>query len=203
MRPVSVMRGHDSPIASVQFSPDSARLLTVSTDNSARLWNVATGEPIGGNLGTRISASFSPDGTRIVTGSFGGVVQIWDGITGTAIGSLPGLTSKPINYATFSPDGTRIAAGSAGSVTYLYAVSPLWTMNCQKLIDQARSTAPRQLSAAQHRAQNTSAPEARDMRRITSRTPTHAGDRMSRLDSIIDARGPKKLLAIDGGGIRG
>ena len=26
---------------------------------------------------------------------------------------------------------------------------------------------------------------------------------MSRLDSIIEARGPKKLLAIDGGGIRG
>jgi WD40 repeat protein len=42
--PYAVLRGHVAPVDRLVFSPDSRRLLSVSTDNTVRLWDVATGE---------------------------------------------------------------------------------------------------------------------------------------------------------------
>jgi hypothetical protein len=56
------------------------RILTASGDNTARLWDAATGEEIGlpfhDDEGV-INAAFSPDGTRLVTGS-AGPLHLWD-----------------------------------------------------------------------------------------------------------------------------
>ena len=57
---------------SAAFSCDSKYLLVASEGNSARLWDVATGQPIGPPLeheGSVSSVAFSPDGQSIVTTS--------------------------------------------------------------------------------------------------------------------------------------
>ena len=66
------------------FSPDGRIILTPSDDGTARLWDAATGQPIGRPLkrpGGFWSAAFSPDGKTILTGSHDGTAQLWDAAT--------------------------------------------------------------------------------------------------------------------------
>ena len=38
---------HDGPVFTVAFDPTGERIATGSQDNTARLWNARTGEPVG------------------------------------------------------------------------------------------------------------------------------------------------------------
>ena len=59
-------------------------------DNTARVWDAATGKPIGeplkGHESFVSSAAFSPDGKRIVTASLDKTARVWDAATGQPIG---------------------------------------------------------------------------------------------------------------------
>ncbi len=59
-------------MVSVAFSPDGKTILTGSCDTTARLWDAATGRPLGRPMEHRApvwSVAFSPDGKTILTGS--------------------------------------------------------------------------------------------------------------------------------------
>ena len=73
-------RGHVSRINSAVFSPEGAKLLTVSDDRTARVWDTATGKEIDRLLGHTEpvwTGCFSPDGETVATGSIDGTVRIW------------------------------------------------------------------------------------------------------------------------------
>jgi WD40 repeat protein len=96
-------------------SPDGARIITRSRSHSARLWDVATGQPLANRLwgygGELVKALFSPDGRRVVTLSRDGAL-LWDSRTGTPVGPpLDGHTDV-VWCAAFSADGTRVVTGS-------------------------------------------------------------------------------------------
>jgi WD40 repeat protein len=62
---------HAYPVTSAAFSQDGSRIVTASSDKTARLWDAATGKEIAVLRGQDAvaSAAFSPDGFRIVTAS--------------------------------------------------------------------------------------------------------------------------------------
>ena len=62
------------------FSPDGARILTTSRDNTAKLWDAASGKLIASfdHQDTVRLAAFSPDGARIVTPSWDKTAKLWD-----------------------------------------------------------------------------------------------------------------------------
>ena len=67
------LSGHESEVTSAAFSPDGARIVTASWDETARIWDAATGKEITvlrGHESEVTSAAFSPDGARIVTASW-------------------------------------------------------------------------------------------------------------------------------------
>ena len=103
-------------IFSAAFSPDGKRIVIASLAATARIWDAATGKPIGeplrGHEDAVISAAFSPDGRRIVTASQDKTARLWDAATGRPVGeSLKGHEGAVISAA-FRPDGGRIVTAS-------------------------------------------------------------------------------------------
>ena len=75
-----VLRGHEGAAYAAAFSPDGARLVSGSDDNTVRVWDAASGAELlllRGRKDGVLAAEFSPDGARIVSGSEDGTVRVW------------------------------------------------------------------------------------------------------------------------------
>jgi hypothetical protein len=101
-------------VTGVTFSPDGRRLATASKDQTARLWDAATGQQIlalKGHRGGVMGVVFSPDGRRLATASRDETARVWDAFTGQELLTLKGPTVGFTGVA-FSPDGRRLATAS-------------------------------------------------------------------------------------------
>jgi len=73
--------GHTGWIDGVSFSPDSQRLAIASSDQTAKVWDAATGQE---TLTLKehdrgiSSVSFSPDGKWLASASYDQTVKVWD-----------------------------------------------------------------------------------------------------------------------------
>ena len=79
--------GTNSPVVSLDFSPDGRRLLTGSLTQGVRVWDLSSGEVISGaSLSYELrSAAFSPKADRLVTaGDYGGL-QVWNATNGALV----------------------------------------------------------------------------------------------------------------------
>ncbi len=66
------------------FSPDGKAVLTGSYDQTARLWDAATGTAHRASLaapGRSVAVAFSPDGKAVLTGSYDQTARLWDAAT--------------------------------------------------------------------------------------------------------------------------
>jgi len=105
-----------------EFSPDGQRVVTSSDDNTAQVWDVRTGQPLGEPLrhGDRVeSARFSPDGLRVVTASSDKTAQVWDARTGQPLGK-PLKHEAAVASAQFSPDGQRVVTVSSDNTAQVW-----------------------------------------------------------------------------------
>jgi len=66
-------------VYAVAFSPDGTKVLTGSSDSTARIWDVATGLEVHklNHEGMVWAVAFSPDGTKVLTGSLDKTAWIW------------------------------------------------------------------------------------------------------------------------------
>jgi len=109
---------HGDRVTGARFSPDGQRIVSVSHDKTARIWDAATGNPLGEPLRHEDSvnaAQFSPDGRRIVTASKDGTARIWDAQTTQPL-TAPLTHEREVRYAEFAPDAKRILTISGSTV---------------------------------------------------------------------------------------
>jgi WD40 repeat protein len=92
------MFGHDRAVVVVAISPDGSRIVTGSTDRTAQLWALRTGERIGAPMrhsGDVHEAKFSADGTRLLTSDYGTMAFLWNGLTGELIHEFRHVIEAP------------------------------------------------------------------------------------------------------------
>lgn len=113
----------DDVIKSAVFSPDGQWILTAGWDNTARLWNVATGMQDGAAMEHDKyiwSAVFSPDGKRILTAGWDSCIRIWDAATKKQITTL--VQRSPVNTAMISHDQSTVLIACRDSIASLMSI---------------------------------------------------------------------------------
>ncbi|KAF5375816.1 hypothetical protein D9757_011176 [Collybiopsis confluens] len=81
------------PPTYVAFSPDGQQVVSGSSDQTVRLWNVQTGQQIGvplhGHISHVTSVASSPDSQQVVSGSSDKTVRVRNVQTAQQTGALP------------------------------------------------------------------------------------------------------------------
>lgn len=102
---------HGSLIVDAAFNADGTRLVTSSDDNTARIWDPATGSllvQIARHPGSIRATAFSPDSRLLATLCLDGTARVWDAQTGD-------ILTPPLKFAGhavqvfFNPEGTRLS----------------------------------------------------------------------------------------------
>jgi WD40 repeat protein len=112
------LAGHTSWVFSAEFSPDGQRVVTISEDGTARVWDVKEallqdrllGTLVGHGKGVQ-SFAISPDSQHVVTASKDGTARIWRLEEAGVLATLAGH-GNAVSWAAFSPDGKRVVTAS-------------------------------------------------------------------------------------------
>jgi WD40 repeat protein/serine/threonine protein kinase/tetratricopeptide (TPR) repeat protein len=104
------------------FSPDGHYVVTGSIDNSARVWEAATGKLVGRSLmhdNWVRTVAFAPNGRQVLTGSHDMTARLWDVQTGEAVGPVLRHEGGVVSVA-FSADGTKALTGGGEKMARLW-----------------------------------------------------------------------------------
>eukprot|EP00732_Lithocolla_globosa_P005399 Lithocolla_globosa_v1_NODE_5577_length_1216_cov_4.110250.p1 type:complete len:369 gc:universal NODE_5577_length_1216_cov_4.110250:1132-26(-) len=112
-----VLKGHTGIVTEYSFSCDGTKIASASRDNTARVWNVATGECLHvlPHSDWVYTVAFSPvDPNLLVTGGqIDRVVRCYDAATGEKKAEMQ---TRGVTGLAFSPDGKLLAAGGSNDI---------------------------------------------------------------------------------------
>lgn len=141
---LEVLTGHEGPISSLSFSPEGDRILSVSWDRTARLWDVygrsREVEPFKLNS-DGLCGVFRPDGEQFAVSSLDGSISFWEVKDGKQVNLIEGRkdisggrgqddritaannsATKSFNSLAYTADGTCIIAGGNSKNVCLYDI---------------------------------------------------------------------------------
>jgi WD40 repeat protein len=113
---------HGDGFRSLAISRDGKLLLTASEDQTARLFDTATGEPVGQPMRHRAlvkQAVLSADGKFVATAGGDAVARVWEARTGKQIGSDMRHVGA-VNAVAISPDGKYVLTGGQDQTVRLW-----------------------------------------------------------------------------------
>ena len=121
---LTTLAGHGGAVSAASFSPDGRYIVTGSYDDTAKVWDAATGRELRtleGHGGSVTAASFSADSRSVVTGSADKTARVWDVATGKTTQTFTGHTGG-VTAASFSPDGRYVVTGSLDDTAKVWEV---------------------------------------------------------------------------------
>ena len=108
-----------------EICPDGQRIVTASSDTTARVWKASDGQllaTLSGHTGYVEDAKFSPDGQRVVTASHDNTGRVWNASNGQLITTLSDPCSASHCVRHLLPDGQRIVTASSDTTARVYRV---------------------------------------------------------------------------------
>jgi len=134
------IKAHAKTLSSLCFSRDGKWLATGSYDNTARLWEVSSGNLLrtsGGLTAPVPSVALSPDGTLLAAGTQEPSIRLWRVSDGSLLqGPINvGKLGETSGHVAFSPDGKVLATSAEDNLVRLFAVAdgqPLRTLRGHK-----------------------------------------------------------------------
>lgn len=117
--PLMRLSGHEGDVVGVAFSRDGALLATAGRDRTARVWDIATGEPVlilSGHESSVRDVLFTSDGNHLVSGSSDGTARIWDLASGEAVAVITGHEDRIFDVALSADEALLATASRDGTV---------------------------------------------------------------------------------------
>jgi WD40 repeat protein/tRNA A-37 threonylcarbamoyl transferase component Bud32 len=115
--------------SAVAYRGDGLWFASAGLDESVRIWDARTGQPVRtckgggeGHSGLVERVVFSPDGRLLASAGRDGSAKLWDTETAHVLRTLEGHTGAVLDVA-FSPDGSRLASAGADGKVILWDVA--------------------------------------------------------------------------------
>ncbi|GAA6621026.1 CHAT domain-containing protein [Scytonema sp. NUACC26] len=130
---LSSLKGHSDWVRSIAFSLDGKTLISGSNDETVRLWDLETKQPVHILIGheNRIKCvGISPDGKTLMSGSADNKIKLWDRKTRKCQYTIHTSqnSATTLNSISMSPNGDIIASGSAST----QGIIKLWKLDTRK-----------------------------------------------------------------------
>jgi WD40 repeat protein len=110
----SVALPHGAPLLHHALDPTGSKAITAAADGTTRMWELATGLPLGAPLAHPkgvTSMELSPDGRYVATAGMDNTARLWDAETGALL--VPPLVHpNPVWTVDFDPQGRRLVTAS-------------------------------------------------------------------------------------------
>ena len=100
-----MLTGHTSSVSGIAISPNGRILASASIDNTARLWNLDNGQPIGSPIQHTDAVdclSFLTDGKQLATGCWDKNAYTWDISAIVEEAGLSELLNPNVSWLTIS-----------------------------------------------------------------------------------------------------
>jgi WD40 repeat protein len=126
-RIMKAVRADDAGVLTADVSTDGRILMTGGQTGTVRLWDLATGKPLGAPLaglkGFTDTVDLAPDGSTAVGADAAGNVLLWVVPTRSAIGdAFPGPVGDRTAAASFTPDGRSVVVVSDTGAGWIWHV---------------------------------------------------------------------------------
>ncbi|MBK9247299.1 MAG: T9SS type A sorting domain-containing protein [Ignavibacteria bacterium] len=124
-----ILGGHEDDITDASWSPDSKYVVTSSRDQSAMVWEAATGKRLMTLYATEEInyVSWSKDGTKIETSSDFRIINLWDAKNGNNLLHLEGSSFE------WSPDGSSFSYVALDSILLIKDAATFGTLHSLQL----------------------------------------------------------------------
>ena len=123
-RTTTPFAGHPAQVLTIALTSDDTRIITTSDDCTIRIWELASGDPVGqpltGHADWIRAAAVTSDDTRVIAGDDTGTVRIWELVIGEPIGDpLTGNTGRVRALAVTSDSTQIVTAGDDSDIRIL------------------------------------------------------------------------------------
>lgn len=170
------LSGHAKPVLSLAFTRSGDKLLSGSSDGTARLWDVAGGRELQvfhGHSAAVASVAFSPDERTLVTAGADGTVIVWpldeELRAGTPVEVRAMLAHRgPVHAVAFAPDGSTVGSAGDDGRVLLWKAADVRPYRLADVFSENPPAPPQVRELLGHRAAVTSLAFAPDGLRLAS-----------------------------------